>query len=458
MNGNLTRDRRDPGPVFGLDSAWLEERLAALTGGEPASRWLVAFSGGIDSAVLLHALRHAPAIDPQKIVAMHIDHGLHPDSADWAVHCRQFAERQGIASFSCKVQVDEHSGLGLEAAAREARYAGIRAEMRQGDCVLSAHHEDDQAETLLLNLMRGSGAAGLAGIGAAQRFGSGRLLRPLLGIHGEAIAEYAKRHKLVWIDDPGNEDLRFDRNFLRREVMPKLATRWPAVSARLGQSAALASEGSDLLRDLADIDIAAAGSAARLDIGVVRELSPARQRNLLRRAVSLCGLPPPPATRLYQAVDELLPAREDAQPLVCWQGGELRRYRDRLYVMAPLPAPPVAPEQVLRPDAPLELGPGMGDLRLVPHCDGGIDSGLASAGLTVRFRHGGEEIRPAGRDCTHKLKKLLQQEGIVPWMRARLPLLYAGDDLVAVADLWIADYCSRRSGFGVSWKHRPPLD
>ena len=441
-----------------LDSERLLDRLAALTAGEPASRWLLAFSGGIDSTVLLHALCHAPAIDRRKIIAMHIDHGLHPDSGDWATHCRQVAQRLGIESICRQVKIDEQAGSGLEAAAREARYAVLLAEMCQGDCVLSAHHEDDQAETLLLNLLRGSGTAGLAGIGAVQSFGCGRLLRPLLGVSGEAISQYAKQHKLDWIDDPGNVDLRFDRNFLRREIMPQLAARWPAVAARLARSAELASEGSGLLRELADIDIAAAGSAERLTIASVRELSSARQRNLIRRAVALCGLPPPPATRLYQAVNELIPAREDAQPLVCWQGAELRRYRDHLYVMSALSAPPVGPLPVLRPDASLDLGPGMGTLRLTADIDDGIDPELVAAGLNVRFRQGGEEIRPTGHDCTHKLKKLLQQEGIVPWMRDRLPLLYAGAELVAVADLWVTKQCSRSSGYGVSWSNHLAID
>jgi tRNA(Ile)-lysidine synthase len=269
---------------------------------------------------------------------------------------------------------------------------------------------------------------------------------------------YAELHQLDWIDDPSNAELRFDRNFLRREIVPKLAARWPAVQARLSRSAELASEGSGLLRDLADIDIAAAGSAERLDIGVLQKLRPERQRNLLRRAVSLCGLPPPPATRVYQAVQELLPARQDAQPLVTWRGAELRRYRAHLYVMPAQSAAPAEPADLLRPDAPLDLGPGMGQLLLSPGVDGGIDPLLATAGLRVRYRRGGESIRPPGHDCTHKLKKLLQQEGIVPWMRQRLPLLYAGDDLAAVADLWIAAGCCHEAGYGVTWSKHLPLD
>jgi tRNA(Ile)-lysidine synthase len=440
-----------------FDSKLLVERLTALTAGEAASRWLVAFSGGVDSTALLHALASAREQHQTDIMAIHVDHGLQPDSGDWEKHCRQFADNLGVAFISRQVTVDVDFAGGPEAAARQARYAVLQTLVKEGDCLLSAHHEEDQAETLLLNLMRGSGIAGLAGIGAAQKFAEGRLLRPLLGVSGEAIQDYAKRHELRWIEDPTNVDTRFDRNFLRQEIMPVLASRWPAVSARLKQSADLASEASELLRELADIDLAAAGSPQRLDLQALRRLSLERQRNLLRRAISLCGLPPPPATRLYQAVHELIPAREDAQPLVQWQGAELRRYRNHLFVMPAISSLPDEPQQVLKPDTSLDLGPGMGQLVLSPDISGGIDPELASAGLRVRYRHGGEEIMPAGHDCTHKLKKLLQQEGIVPWMRERLPLLYSGENLGAVADLWVAKECSRDAGFGVSWRERSAL-
>ena len=440
-----------------LDAEFLLERLTALAAGVP-SRWLVAYSGGMDSTVLLHALAATRELQQSDIVAIHVNHDLHEDSGDWDDHCREFAEKLDVSFIGKRVAVDDHSGSGPEAAARKARYTALLALVDDGDCLLSAHHEDDQAETLLLNLMRGSGLAGIAGIGANQGFGRGRLLRPLLGVSTAAIREYAECHNLDWIEDPSNADTRFDRNFLRQEIVPALAARWPAVSARLRQSADLASEASALLRELANIDIAAAGTPERLDLPVLQGLSHERQRNALRQAISLCGLPPVPATRLYEVVNSLIPAREDAQPRVEWPGAEIRRYRNHLYIMPAMPAFPVAPEQPLRPDVSLELGPGMGQIALSPDIDGGISPDLASAGLRIRYRHGGEEIRPTGHDCTHKLKKLLQQEGIVPWMRERLPLLYSGDDLVAVADLWIAKDCSDDTGFGVSWQHRSPLN
>lgn len=441
-----------------FDSKLLSKRLAALTGDEPAARWLLAYSGGIDSTVLLHALSDTRASDPREILAIHVNHGMHPHAPAWEAHCRNFALLLGVRFASRRVAVDGTPGSGPEAAARDARYALLRTFVEPGDCLLSAHHEDDQAETLLLNLLRGSGVAGLAGIGAVQAFGQGRLVRPLLGVSGGDILAYAKRHRLDWIDDPSNAETRFDRNFLRQEIVPRLASRWPAVSARLRQSADLAGEAGMLLDDLAGIDLATAGgSPARLELAALRGMAPPRQRNLLRHAVSLSGLPPPPATRLYQAINELVPAREDAQPLVTWPGAELRRYRDHLYVMPSLGTDPAEPPALLHPGETLDLGPGAGRVALTAGAGDGIRPDLAAGGLKVRFRHGGEEIRPSGRECTHKLKKLLQDRGVVPWMRDRLPLLYSGERLVAVADLWTSADCVNAGGYAVTWREHPSL-
>lgn len=446
------------GKCMTFSSEILLARLQTLTSGDAPLRWVVAFSGGIDSTVLLHALNGSREHFTQKLVAVHIDHALHPDSANWEGHCQQFAAELGVQYLSHRVAVADDAGSGPEAAARQARYAAFHQLMQAGDCLLSAHHEDDQAETLLLNLMRGSGFAGAAGIGATQKFSSGHLLRPMLGIPAADIAAYATRHNLAWIDDPSNSDTRYDRNFLRKEVMPRLASRWPAVAARLRQSADLAGEGSELLNDLADLDLENIGKPERLTISALQDLSLPRQRNALRRAVRRCGLPPVPATRLYQAVHELIPAREDAQPIVTWPGAELRRYRQHLYVLPELPAAETVDGKILSViDNTLELGPGMGTLSLHKGTADGIDPELAAHGLRLRYRQGGEEIRLAGHECTHKLKKLLQQEGVLPWMRSRLPLLYAHDRLVAVADLWVAADCVATAGYAVSWHERPLL-
>jgi tRNA(Ile)-lysidine synthase len=440
-----------------FDSDVLLNRLQVLAEGATVRRWLVALSGGMDSSVLLHALAGAATGTP--IVAVHVDHGLHPDSGQWSEHARRFASVLGVDFIALKVAVDRGLDAGLEAAAREARYRALAGLVREGDWVLSAHHENDQGETLLLNLMRGSGPAGLAGIGACNEFSRGTLARPMLGIPGEDIETYARQHALEWVEDPSNEDPGFDRNFVRHEVMPVLQSRWPAVGNRLRQSAELAGETAELLEELADIDIATCGGPERLSIEAMKPMSPGRQRNLLRRAIRRMGLPPPPATRLYQAIAELVPARADAQPLVSWQGGELRRYDDVLFVLPPLADPPARPSALLCPDAgPVELGAGLGRLQLVASGSSGLDPAIAGQGLEIRFRAGGESIRIAGEGASRKLKKLLQEARVLPWMRDRIPLLFHGDELVAVAGLWVSAAYLRDDGLIVEWLEKPVIN
>jgi len=439
-----------------FDSDDLLKRLQALTSGYSPARWIVAFSGGIDSTVLLHALVTSNSEIP--LLAMHIDHGMQTESESWDSHCKNFAAELNVDYLSRKVIVSDVNENGPEAAARQARYAALLNAVQDRDCLLSGHHENDQAETLLLNLMRGSGPAGLAGIGARQAFGRGLLLRPLLGIPLQEITAYANEHNLSWIDDPSNVDTRFDRNFLRSEIVPKLAVRWPAVSNRLRRSAELVGEASELLNELAEIDLEACGSRDRLDIVAVTGLSHARQRNLLRRAVRLCGLPPPPATRLYQIINELIPAREDGQPLVAWSGAEVRRYRGQLYIMAELSEThELSPGKLQVRGDDLALGPGLGSIALTKTGAGGIDPVLVDSGLSIRFRHGGEEIRIDGDGATRKLKKLLQEAGVLPWMRDRIPLVFAGETLVAIGDLWVSADHVADNGFTIAWRDKPPL-
>jgi tRNA(Ile)-lysidine synthase len=446
----------------------LLRRLRELQGGVSAGRYLVGFSGGLDSTVLLHALVATRGEHATPIVAVHVNHALHPDAAAWERQCRRTARELAVEYVGREVSVVDDAGIGLEAAAREARYGALKALTQGGDVLLSAHHEEDQAETLLLNLMRGSGLAGLAGIGAIQHFGSGLLIRPLLGISRRAIERYARESGLEWIDDPANADLRFDRNYLRQEILPRLRQRWPAVSARLSQTSELASEASALLDELGRLDVAGirggevGGRPDRLDIAPLQRLGGARQRNLLRYAIRACGFPQAPSSRLRQIQNELLTARIDAQPLVRWHGAEARRYREKLYLLPEADRQqrlPGAMPLLLADGREVELGPGLGSLLLDRAFDGGValDPRVVTQGLQIRFRQGGERIRPAGRNVTRPVKKLLQERGVLPWMRRSVPLLYAGEMLVAVADLWIAADCAQERGISVRWIGKPPM-
>ncbi|MDH4106721.1 MAG: tRNA lysidine(34) synthetase TilS [Gammaproteobacteria bacterium] len=436
-------------------------RLAGTGQGLPEpARYVVAYSGGLDSTVLLHALVRAVGsfASPPPVLAVHVDHQMHPDSAAWAAHCERFAASLGVRYECRRAQVALDAGEGPEAAARTARYVILEHMLETGDWLLSAHHENDQAETLLLNLMRGSGLAGLAGIGPSRPLGRGWLLRPLLGIPRAELERYADAEALAWVEDPSNAESRYDRNFVRHEILPLLQTRWPAAAGSLRRSAELAAEAAALLAELAEVDLAAAGEPAKLDLGILRALPGPRQRNLLRHAIRRLGLPLPPATRLNQVIEELAAAREDAQPLVAWPGAEVRRYRDHAYLL-PAQVSPGAPDgELLEPGrAPLSLGVGRGSLALEPAGGPGIRPSVVESGLRIAWREGGERLRPKGHAQTHSLKKLLQDAGIVPWQRARIPLLYSEERLVAVGDLWIASEFVSEEGYRVRWLERPAL-
>lgn len=421
--------------------------------GKP-SRYVIAFSGGLDSTALAHALSSAKTGVP--VVAIHVDHRLHEDSARWSEHCKVFAQSLGIEYRSRAVTVQLESGKGPEASAREARYTALHAELEHGDWLLSAHHREDQAETLLLNLVRGSGPAGIAGIGAVRRFGPGWLARPMLYTDQASLRDYADLHGLDWIDDPSNTDRRFDRNFLRHDILPRLKARWPDIAARLQRSATHAGEAATLLSDLAAIDLETLGSRPEhLPIDGLLAMTPGRQRNLLRYSLRLLGLSTPTALQLERILGEVIAAREDAQPHVSWPGASVRRYRNGLYLLpevladAPISGP-INGESVV-------LGAGLGILRFESGAERGLSAELFERGLHFNVRHGGEEIRPDGQGHTRKLKKLLQEEGVVPWMRDRLPLVFSGERLVAVGDLWIAADAASTPGVAVRWSDRPAL-
>lgn len=434
--------------------AILAEYLAELENiaGRPA-RYVIAFSGGLDSTVLAHALAQCSDVP---VLAIHIDHALQTDSANWSEHCAQIAAAFEIEFLSLSVNVQLESGKGPEASARDARYAALHAELNAGDWLLSAHHREDQAETLLLNLIRGSGPAGVAGIGNIRRFGAGWLVRPMLNVDRADILQHASDQGLQWIEDPSNTDRRFDRNFLRHEVLPRLKERWPDIATRLQRSAGHAGEASQLLIELAAIDLESLGSrAARLPIDGLAELSAARQRNVIRFALRGLGLSTPTAVQVDRILNEVIPARLDAQPLVSWPGAAVRRYRNGLYLLPENLAEAIVTTPLQ--GEKLELGVGLGTLHFESGADIGISPELLSEGLTIKPRVGGEKFQPQGQSHTRKLKKLLQEEGVVPWMRDRLPLIYSGERLVAVGDLWLAEDTVARPGVAVSWVGRPAL-
>lgn len=415
----------------------IESELAEL----PPGPLRVSFSGGLDSSVLLHALAQCAAARARGLRAVHVDHGLHGDSADWSRHCRDFARTLEVELTVCEVDVARVPGLGLEASARRARYGAIEALLEAEEILALAHHRSDQAETVLLKLLRGSGPEGLGAMRTLRRLGRGYAWRPLLPLPRAALREYANRHRLNWIRDPSNADPTIDRNFLRMQAMPGLALRWPEAEASIAQSAAW-------MRDAADfIEAEAEHALARtqgLDPATLRHrqwlaLPRALRDPVLRQWLRSLGLAQPTHFQAAELVRQLGEAGEDRQPCVRWPGVEVRRYRDLLYALAPLQFPESDWSARFDGDE-LELPNGLGQLRLV----GDAGAVRLAEPLTVRFRRGGESLRLAGGGPTHELRDLFQEAGIPPWERSRLPLVFGPDEiLIAVADLWLGEHGAR---------------
>jgi tRNA(Ile)-lysidine synthase len=415
-------------------------------------RWWIAYSGGVDSHVLLHAISQLRDADKNipPLAAVHINHQLNPKASEWAQHCQAVCAQLGIELLIEKVDVARDSGAGIESAARSARYAAFERHVQQNEVLLQAHHADDQVETLLLRLLRGSGISGLTAIPAARALGRGRLLRPLLNASRADILDYARRHHLSWVEDDSNQNADFDRNFLRLRVLPQLAERWPAYRSTLARVIEQAGEAEQLLDALAAQDFAAARAEDNtVSTAACLSLDSVRRRNLLRYWLQQAGLPLPSREQLRQ-IEAMLEARIDAEPCVQWPGAEVHRFRDALYAMQPLPPVPAPIDAVWNP---LEdfVAPGMGILRARPLSGRGL---RADRDYRIRNRRGGERCKPVGRAHSQTLKKLLQEYAVLPWLRDRLPLIYCGDELAAVADLWICDGFAAgagQSGWDIAW-------
>lgn len=422
----------------------------------PATSCWVAYSGGVDSHVLLHALARQRAELPWPLGAVHIHHGLQAQADAWSEHCRQVCAALDIPFVLLQGDARPAAGESPEASARDLRYALLRDWLPDDALLLSAHHQDDQAETLLLQLLRGAGPKGLSAMPASAPLGSGALLRPLLNYGRADLLTYAEAEGLKWIEDPSNADTRYDRNFLRHRLLPELKSRWPATAMVLSRSAELCAEAAALEEATAEQDLATAqgSGAGTLSVTALADLTAARQRNLLRHWLQLRAFSLPSRALLQRILDEVLHCRADAEPRVHWAGAEVRRYRDDLFVMDPLPAQETGVWELV---AGGRLSLAGGELALEADTGAGLRLAEHEA-CTVRFRRGGERIRLPGRTHHHAVKQFLQEQGVPPWERERLPLLYVGDELVALAGLCIA--AGRTAGPGergwrVRWSRWP---
>lgn len=418
---------------------------------EPPQRLLLGYSGGLDSSVLLHLLARMPG---WQLRAIHVHHGLQAQADDWAQHCQQQCQRLGVPLIIERVHV-ESRGDGLEAAARRARHAAFARHLEAGECLVLAHHLDDQAETFLLRVLRGAGPDGLAAMRPWRSFAPGILWRPLLAISRAQLLTCAQENGIAWIDDPSNHDARFERNWLRREIMPRLQQRQPEAARNIAQCAHLQAEAVSLLQADDETALETATPSATLALDKLRQLPPARATRVFRHWVRQQGLPPLPGRASRWLQTELAKPADDRQSELRWGDVRLLRWRDTLY-----PDPGIAP----LPDDFQALWDGRSPLQLPNGLCWQLEGAAGfTVPLQVHARRGGEKIRLPGRAHHHLLKHALQQRQIAPWLRRAWPLLVDtqtgqllahGELHSAALEAWLEQHQARLSLYiPTQWNH-----
>ncbi len=455
----------------------LSARLAPLL---PAhSSILIGLSGGIDSVVLLHLLNQLAGHFSWRLSALHIHHGISPNADAWADFCAGLCVQHAIPLHVERVDIAPLRKYGIEAAARKLRHEAFARQVC--DFVALAHHADDQAETLLLQLLRGAGVRGASAMpvlsrskrpplanrsfprrresselfkldsrprgsddagfihGLPENVCAGSIVRPLLHCSRQEILGYAAAHGLRWIEDESNADDSYPRNFLRHRLLPLLEGKFPAYRDTLARSAQHFAEASELLDDLARLDAAQAMHGDTLAVAVLQMLTRPRAKNLLRYFLHSIGAPMPQTVQLDGMLRQLCGARQDAAVCIEYGGWQVRRYQGRVYMLR---AQGEFDRNFVLPwqgEARLDW-PALNE-QLIFKQTPGICISLAklqSAPVTLRLRHGGETLRPHPNVATRSLRNLLQEHHVPPWQRDRLPLLYCGDELACVVGVAIA--------------------
>lgn len=417
---------------------------------QPEGSLCVAYSGGPDSTALLHALAHLPEARKRGLRALHVDHGLNPESAKWSAHCLAVCALLGVHCDVKCAYVDRSGGIGLEAAAREARYAVFIEQLHEGERLVLGHHQDDQVETVLLKLLRGAGPEGLGGMREQRPLGRGMLWRPLLGIPRDVLREYVRAHALPYVDDPSNDDTRLARNHLRHHVLPPLKAYWPQAAASIAHSASLSRMAADTLQNewSAALENLREDTTNSLDVTGWLALPAALREPLLAHWLHAQGLPAPTTVQRHQ-IERQCTAQDGQLPCIRWPGAEVHVWKKRMWAMVPRKASTWT-DALHWQGEPLRLPDG-GLLTLEP------DAKLPVA-LNIHCRQGGERIKPAGDRHTRDLRSLFQTGAIPPWQRDTCPLLYEDNVLIAVADRWLSERAEtmfRQAGARPRWQSPP---
>ncbi len=424
---------------------------------QPHRQFLLAFSGGLDSTVLLHRLVRWREQDPTiQLRAIHIHHGLSANADGWVAHCQQVCQQWQVPLLVERVVLGDE-GLGIEAHARQARYQAFRMALLPGEALVTAQHLDDQCETFLLALKRGSGPTGLSAMSGESNFAGTKLLRPLLNERRESLYQWAMTHQLAWIEDESNQDDAYDRNFLRLRIVPLLSARWPHFAEAVARSASLCGEQEQLLDEMLAAELVTLmAEDGSLAVEPLTTLSAPRRAALLRRWLGAHNALMPSRDVPERIWREVAQAREDAFPCLRLGDFTVRRYQQRLHWVKYIPG---QTEAVLSwPDIsePLLLPADLGELALEP--GGALREPNQGDTVTIRFRASGN-LHIVGRHGGRKLKKIWQELGVAPWRRDTTPLLFYGETLIAAADgLFVTQEGRVEEGKGVQMVWRKTGD
>lgn len=419
---------------------------------------IVAYSGGVDSHVLIHVCsilqKEHPSLD---FLSVYIDHGIHEDSCRWREHCERVSQTLGVPFKSTIVNGNDLNGDGPEQAARHARYDALASYVDASTVLLTAQHQDDQAETFMLQLLRGSGLKGLASMPKVSDFAGGLIARPFLEFDKQAVLDYAHINKLVWIEDPSNLDESLNRNFLRQQVIPLLKQRWPSFSGTTSRSAQHCAEASDLLSAMASSHLPDSNVDV-LPFSSISSLSDELQRAVLREWLSLAAKRLP-SKKVLERIQSFIDLGAESSALVEWGDCQVRTFCGHFVLLnkgvdySRYGAFEWSSEEQALPE-------GLGSLTLKKSVGRGVKQALWNQSqVSIRSRSGGELIKLLGRDGRKQLKKLYYESKVFPWVRDVIPLVYLGDELVAVADMWLAESYladSNEAGLEIVWQ-RPNL-
>ncbi|WP_394127593.1 tRNA lysidine(34) synthetase TilS [Vibrio hepatarius] len=404
---------------------------------QPNTRIVLGLSGGLDSRVMLELLAQYAQQHSVECLAVHVHHGLSDNADQWAKQCQHWCQSLNVPLVIERVSLDVE-GRSIEESAREARYNALSKHLKCGDLLLTGQHADDQLETFLLALKRGSGPKGLASMAAVMPFEKAQIVRPLLSATRQEIEEFARSLDLEWVEDESNQDQRFERNFIRHNLTPSMRERWPHIHQSVQRSAELCAEQEQLLDELMTEKLSAAMySDDSLDIATLAAMSELARMRLLRMWLESLGLRMPSRVQLDKLWQEVAQAQQDANPQLTLADGQIRRFAHKLYVVQAWQSLEHW-QCALQLEQVCQLPDELGQLALVSSSSGKLSQqALAQAPLQVLFNPEGLTAHPAERGHSRKLKKLFQEYGIPSWLRRRTPIVMCGERVVAVGDLFI---------------------